>query len=149
MKRSALWLSLFLILFSLGLLTYRILRLGYPVVPTLSGETWRLSIDVSIRPDGTETRLVLALPFEYLGWSTSEETFFSGGMNLSILRQGETRLGILSQSGIEEETTVTYTALIHSRRNRQNRSIPPSRGEFPAWVPEDGKALAKKLVFAW
>ncbi len=149
MKRSALWLSLFLILFSVGLLTYRVLHLGYPVVPTVSGETWRLSIDASIRPDGTETRLVLALPFEYLGWSTIEETFFSGEMNLSILRQGETRLGILSQSGMEEETTVTYTALIHSRRNRENRSIPPSRGEFPTWVPEEGKALAGKLVVAW
>jgi hypothetical protein len=149
MKRSALWLSLLLFLFSVSLLTYRILRLGYPVVPTVSGATWRLSIDASIRPDGTETRLILALPFEYLGWSTIEETFFSGEMNLSILRQGETRLGILSQFGMEEETTVTYTALIHSRLNRQNRSIPPSRGEFPTWVPEAGKALARKLVVAW
>jgi len=33
MKRSALWLSLFLILFSVSLLTYRILRLEYPLVP--------------------------------------------------------------------------------------------------------------------
>jgi len=70
-------------------------------------------------------------------------------MNLSILRQGETRLGILSQFGMEEETTVTYTALIHSHPSRQNRSIPPSRGEFPTWVPDEGKALAKKLVVAW
>jgi len=149
MKRQALWLSLFLILFSVSLLTYRILRLEYPVVPTVSGETWRLSVDASIRPDGTETRLVLALPFEYLGWSTIEETFFSGEMNLNILRQGETRLGILSQFGMEEETTVTYTALIHSRLNRQSRSIPPSRGEFPNWIPEDGKALARKLLVVW
>jgi len=149
MKRSALWLSLFLILFSVSLLTYRILRLEYPLVPTVSGETWRLSIDASIRPDGKETRLILALPFEYLGWTTMEETFFSGEMSLSILRQGETRLGILSESGMEEETTVTYTALIHSRRNRENRSIPPSRGEFPTWVPEEGKTLARKLAVAW
>jgi len=149
MKRSALWLSLLLILFSLGLVTYRILRLGHPIIPTVSGETWRLSVDASIRPDGSETRLILALPFEYVGWSTIEEKVFSGEMSLSILRQGETRLGILSQSGMQEETTVTYTALIHSHPNRQNRSIPPSRGEFPAWVPEDGKVLARKLVVAW
>jgi hypothetical protein len=149
MKRSALWLSLFLFLSSVSLLTYRVLQLGYPVVPTVSGDTWRLSIDASIRPDGTETRLILALPFEYLGWNTIEETFFSGEMNLNILRQGETRLGILSQSGMEEETTVTYTAIVHSRRNRGKRSVPPSRGEFPSWVPEEEKALAGKLVVAW
>jgi len=45
MKRSALWLSLFPHPFQREPFAYRVFQLGYPVVPTVSGETWRLSVD--------------------------------------------------------------------------------------------------------
>jgi hypothetical protein len=148
-KRSALWLSLFLFLFSVGFLTYRILGLGYPIFPTVLGQTWKLSIDALIRPKGTETRVILALPIERSGRIIIEEKISSWEMNLSILKQGETRLAILSQFGMEKETAVTYTALIHFRPKRPTRSIPPSLGDFPASVSEEEKALARKLAAGW
>jgi hypothetical protein len=149
MKRPALWLSLFLLLFSATFLTYRVLGLGYPVVPTVPGQTWQLSIDASIRPKGTDTRLILALPSEQTGRIIIEEKIFSREMNLSILQQGETRLGIWSQSGVVEETAVTYNALIHFRAKRPTRSTPPSLGDFPVSLPEEGKGLARRLVAGW
>ena len=149
MKRSALWLSLLLFLFSVGFLTYRILGLGYPSIPTVPGQTWRFSIDASIRPKGAETLLALALPFEQPGRIIIEERVFSRQMTLTIVKQGENRLGILSEFGMEEETPVTYTAIIHMRPKRPIRSIRPSLGDFPASVPEEGKALARKLVAGW
>jgi hypothetical protein len=149
MKRPALWLSLFLMLVSGGVLTYRILVLGYPVVPTVPGQTWQLSIDALIRPKGTDTRLILALPSEQTGRIIIEEKVFSREMNLSIQQQEATRLGIWSQSGMVEETAVSYSALIHFRTKRPTRSTPPLLGDFPTSVPEEGKGLAKKLVAGW
>jgi hypothetical protein len=149
MKRPALWLSLALILFSAGFLTYRIFGLGYPAIPTVPGQTWQFSIDASIQPKEPETRLFLGLPSERTGRIIIEEKISSRGMNLSILSQGETRLGIWSQTGMGEETVVTYKALIHLRPKRSIRPLPRPFGETPASIPEEGKGLARKLIAGW
>jgi hypothetical protein len=149
MKRPALWLALCLFLLSVGLLAYRILGLGYPVVPTVAGQTWQLSIDAWIRPRGAETHLILALPSEQTGRIIIKENFSSREMNLTILQQGQTRLGLWTQSGMAKETAVTYNALIHFRPKAPTRSTPPSLGDFPASAPEEGKVLARTLVTRW
>ena len=48
MKKPAAWLAFFLFLFTGALLVYRVLVLGYPLLPAAPGQTWAVSIDLYV-----------------------------------------------------------------------------------------------------
>ena len=52
MKRPALWLAVAFFLVSFCLIGYRVIRLGYPLLPTSPVKVWSLTMEIVFEPTG-------------------------------------------------------------------------------------------------
>ena len=150
MKKPAVWLAFALFLFTACLLIYRIVGLGYPLIPAISGQTWQLAIDAYIHTDGPETKVALGLPIDRQDQILIEEKLSLGDMNVTIHREGQDRIGIWSETGTAaEERLVAYRALIHLRPRRALAVDRPVLGAYPTSVKGEAQILAELLVAGW
>jgi len=149
MKKPALWLALFLFLFAGALLFYRVLFLGYPLLPTAPGQTWAISIDLYVETGTEGAKVALGLPAEQAGLMVVEEKISAGAQSLDIHLEGPNRIGIWSVPGNREKTLVNFQTAVYVKRGRLGGdTTPPSRIAPPAEGGEE-EALAKRLVAGW
>jgi hypothetical protein len=148
-KRPAVVLALALLLLAVGLLAYRIVWLGYPVLPTAPGRTWQLLIDAHVKGGDRETTLALALPYEQAGRMLVEERITSGTLNFNLLREEPNRIGVWSGPIGPGEEEVNYRAIILIRPGRISRTLPPPSEKFPAQMEKEERALAEHLARNW
>ncbi len=79
-----------------ALIGYRVIFLGYPLVPTIPGKAFKVTFEAALRgTPGQETSLRVALPGNQEGLSVAEEHSLSGILNFGILLDRETRWGSL------------------------------------------------------
>jgi hypothetical protein len=148
-KRPVAFLALALFLLPAVLLVYRIVWLGYPVLPTAPGRTWQLIIDVRARTESPRTKIALALPRDHAGSIVVEERVSSGAYAFNLLTEGANRIGVWSGSTSRGTTEVQYQATILSRPARQREThIPAPRPYLPSVEKED-QALAERLTRGW
>jgi hypothetical protein len=102
----------------MGLAAYRIMSLGYPLLPTAPGRTWQLQIDTHIEGGPGETILELALPHDQAGQLLVEEKVTSGALDFNIIRSGAARLGTWSGRVGPKEEEVVYQAVVLVQANR-------------------------------
>jgi hypothetical protein len=148
-KRPAVWLALVLFFLTAALLTYRIVWLGYPVLPTAPGRTWQLLIDAHIKGRTGETTLALAVPNEQLGQMLVEEKVSSGALHFNLLREGPNRIGVWRGTIGPGEEEINYRAIILIRPGRSSRVGPPTLENSPPMVSKDEQALAERLTKNW
>jgi hypothetical protein len=144
-KRPAVVLSLALFLLTACLLIYRIVRLGYPILPTDPGRTWQLLIDAHVKGGNGETALSLALPSEQAGRMLIEEKVKSGALNFSLFQKGPNRIGTWSGSIDSGEEEINYRAIILSRPGRSFKVDPPTAEKIPPRIEKEEKAIADRL----
>jgi len=149
MKKPALWLALALFLFSAGFLVYRIVGLGYPLIPTAPGQTWELSMEVYIKSGSGETKVALGLPAEQFTRMVVEEKISSEAQSVNFSREGPNRIGIWSFPGNQADELITYRATIHVRTKQGKKDKTPELGSFPPQIGEEEQALATRLVSGW
>ena len=141
MRRPAL-LACVLVLLSIALVLYRIVLLGYPVLPMAPGQAWQLSIDVNLSPRDGESALSLALPLEHTGKMIIEEHVLSGIYFFNTLREEPNRMGVWSGSHVSGPAVISYRATIldHPRYSVVTQS--PLLGQHrPAISREERKTL--------
>jgi len=149
LKRPAVLLAIALLALSMGLAAYRVISLGYPLLPTASGRTWQLQIDTHIEGGPGETTLELALPHEQAGQVLVEEKVTSGALDFNLLRSGATRLGTWSgRIGLKEEEIV-YQAIILVQANRPPAKLPLPAENTPSKLEKNEQALAERLAAGW
>ena len=96
MKHTAAVLTVALLLLSATLISYRILWLGYPVLPTVPGKAWLVSMDAHVRADTKEATVMIGLPATYGERMVVEERINSGTLSFNLLRQGPNQIGVWS-----------------------------------------------------
>ncbi len=150
MKRPVFYLAGALFLLAGLLVLYRVIWLGYPVLPTAPGITWQLLIDAHIVPLQEESTLSLGLPLEHTGTMIVEERVFSGMYTFNTLKLGPNRIGIWSGSGVSRPEEITYqaTILIRPRRDFIAPSSPLLSPYPPAMGPEEQQVI-EKLASPW
>src|SRR5512137_3164248 len=131
MKRPAVVLAAALLALSLGLASYRVISLGYPLLPTAPGRTWQLQIDTHVEGGPAETTLELALPHDEAGQLLVEEKVTSGPLDFNILRSGAARLGTWSGRIGPKEEEIVYQAVVLVQANRPPDRLPPSTEKTP------------------
>jgi hypothetical protein len=105
MKRPAVWLAVALLFLSFAFISYRILWLKYPVLPTAPGKAWQLNIEAYIRADQKEVSVMIGLPHTDAGGIVVEERITSGKLTLNLLREGPNQVGIWSGDVGQSQTT--------------------------------------------
>lgn len=149
MKRPAAVLAVALLALSMGLAAYRVMSLGYPLLPTASGRTWQLQIDTHLEGGPGETTLELALPHDQAGQLLVEEKVTSGPLDFNILRSGAARLGTWSGRIGAKEEEVVYQAVVLVQANRPPDKMPPSSERTPSRLEKNEQALAERLASGW
>lgn len=149
MKRPAVLLAVSLLALSLGLAAYRIISLGYPLLPTASGGTWQLQIDAHIEGGPGETTLELALPHEQAGQVLVEEKVTSGALDFNILRSGPTRIGTWSGRIGSNEEEIGYQSVVLVQAHRPREWLTPPAGKESSRLDSNEQALAGRLAAGW
>ena len=149
MKRPAVLLAIVLLFLSMCLVAYRIVSMGYPLLPTATGRTWQLQIDTHFEGGPGETTLELALPHEQVGQVLVEEKVTSGALDFNILRSGKTRVGTWSGRIGPKEEAIVYQAIILVQPNRPPEKEPPSSQKMPSRMEKTEQALAERLAGNW
>ena len=67
MKHTAVVLAVALLLLSAALISYRVIWLGYPVLPTAPGKAWQVSMDAHVKADKKEATVMIGLPAQLRG----------------------------------------------------------------------------------
>ena len=126
MKRPGVAPAAALFLLTCILILYRIVWLGYPVLPAVKGQAWQLLVSVYVAPgEEGSVRLSLALPREHTGYMIAEERFLSGAYALDTMTEGPNRFGVWSAESIDAPQEISYRATIHSRPPSASRSNRP------------------------
>jgi len=84
--RSRQWVVLSLLLVLLGGITfaYKVVRLGYPVLPDETGEQWLVQARLEIEPVKGPVRASLLLPVRSTGFTVTNESFISRDFGLTL-----------------------------------------------------------------
>jgi hypothetical protein len=149
-KRPVAFLVLGLFLLTALVILYRVVRLGYPVLPTAPGQAWLLSAHAHVKPDRGSISLSMGFPSEYANRVILEERVSSEGLNFNIIDEGRNRFGVWSGDGVPTtEELVTYRATILLRHRRFAGKGPEAAGRVSLSVGSAEAAFARRLVSRW
>ena len=148
-KHPAVVLAVGLLLLSAALITYRILRLGYPIFPTAPGRAWQVSMDAYVKAGEKETRVLIGLPFSYGERIVVEERINSGTLNFNLLRQGPNQIGVWSGNPGAGAEVIHYSGTLLFRPRRTVDQKPPELEPYPTSIGKEEEALAQRLVGRW
>jgi len=151
MKKSpALAVALFLFVLSAALVGYRIFFLGYPVFPTVTETSWRLSAQAEVEPgQADEIQILLALPVENAGRVISEERIFSSSLTAGLSREGPNRFCQWRGDSESKNVDISYEATILLRPGKTpEKGIPPVP-EDSGWIDREDLQLAERLARPW
>jgi hypothetical protein len=149
MKHPATVLAAALLILSAGLISYRILWLGYPVLPTVPGKAWQVSMDAYVKADKKEAAIMIGLPFSYGERIVVEEKINSGTLNFNLLRQGPNQIGVWSGTPGAGEEAIHYSATLLFQPKRAVNMKPPQFEPYPANIEKKEEALAQRLTGKW
>lgn len=149
MRRPGFLPAAVLCLLTCVLVLYRILWLGYPVLPVAKGQTWQLLVNVYVTPKDEQSVLTLALPSEQIGNMVVEERILSGMHAFHIQTQGLNRFGVWSGAGVDRPEEIQYRGTIHSLPRRSVAIQSPLLGPFPSTMNREEQSLAEGVAMKW
>ncbi len=143
MSKSRQWIVLSLSLILLGglVLAYKVVRLGFPLLPDQTSEQWTIQVRLEMHPDQGSVRASLLLPTRSSGYRVSDEHFISRGFGLTVEEEPLRRQADWAIRRLQEPKTLYYRAtVIPDTRERSFAGKPP----FPP-VPELEEPWASAL----
>jgi hypothetical protein len=152
MKRPSLWLAVVFFLAAFSLIGYRVLRLGYPLLPTIPEKVWGLTLEIFFEPtgeNGKEIEIRANLPQSRLGQAVIEQKDLSGSLQFNLLTEGLNQIGVWSGDP-EEGRALSYRATVLLNPKRLAKPKPPGPESFPAIIADKSEQLlARRLVERW
>ena len=118
-------LALALFALTIMIVTYRIVWLKYPVLPTVPGQVWQLSFEARVEPQEREIMVAVGLPSEQKGRVLVEERISSDMLNFNLFQEGNNRVGLWSGSS-KEAALITYKDMLLLRPRRFPASENPT-----------------------
>ena len=135
MKRTQLLIIVgVLIATALGIFSYKVTQLGYPVVPDLDSDTWTLEAKVSFRGQGDPVTLRLALPESEGQFSVVDESFIASGFGIETTTDETGRRAVFERRAQDGNAVVFYRAKLISVDRRlgssENRPTPEAVSDY-------------------
>ena len=122
-----------LIAAALGIFSYKVTRLGFPVVPNLDSDTWTIEAKISFRGRGDPVTLRLALPNSEGPFTVVDESFVASGFGVETDNSEAGRLAIFERRAQDGNAVLFYSAKLISvdqRYSPQNRPTPDAVSDF-------------------
>lgn len=148
MKRRLFILLALLLLLPTLTIGYRVIWLGYPLIPTIPGSVWQFVVSADVVGTDGGVHIVLAVPGSSGVRAVTDEQIVSGALDFSLAQRGANRLGVWSlQSGVALQP-LSYSAqlLVDSR---QEKVTPPKLGPYPEAVSPEEQRVAERLTRQW
>ena len=149
MKRPAVLLAVLLVAASASLITYRVVRLGYPLLPAATKKVWQLSMEGLVRPDKEEIAVSIAVPYTHGPQTVTEERFTPGGFSFNLVREGPSEIGVWSGKTGPAGEVIGYRATVLVRPTRSIRARSMEPGTYPASFEKGDQELARGLAARW
>lgn len=146
MKHPAVVIVVILLLVPLILIGYRIVWLGYPLFPTVQGETWQVSMEAHIKPGEKEINMAVGLPFPSTNIKVLEERITSGTLSFNLLREEANRFGVWFGSINSEGEIISYQATVLIRARQSVKEQIPTLDPYVSAIGIEELNLAKVLV---
>ena len=150
MRRSVTLLVLGLFILAALTIFYRVVWLGYPVLPTAPGDAWQLSVHAHAKPDKGNVSVAIGIPSEYANRVVLEERVASGILNFNIFTEDRNRFGVWSGKDVSPgEELITYRATILLRHRRFARVGPEATDVQPLPISKTEQDVTRRLVSRW
>ncbi len=149
MKRPAVLLAVFLFAVTAALITYRVVRLEYPLFPASAVRVWQLSIEGLVEAGQKEMDVAISLPYTHGGQTVTEERITSGGLDFTLLRQGVNRSGEWSGKTGPAGAVIGYRAIVLLKPSKSSRTRPMPAGPYPPSFSEGDRELASRIADRW
>ena len=121
MKRTQLFIIVgALIAAALGIFSYKVTRLGYPVVPNLDSDTWTIEAKISFRGRGDPVTLRLALPHSEGPFTVVDETFVASGFGVETETEETGRRAVFERRAQDGNAVIFYSAKLVAVDQRYN-----------------------------
>ncbi len=149
MNRPSILLAVALLIVSFALISYRILRLKYPIFPAAPEKVWQLSMDAHVMGGEKETTVMIGVPYTHRGQIVVEERISSGPLSFNLLREGPNQIGVWSGAISPAGQVIGYRSTIRVQPQRLLRSEEPKLEPYPKNIGKKEQKLAKRLVEKW
>ena len=107
-----------LAVFGLGLFTFKVWVLGYPLQAVKTADRWDVQARVSFEGRGEPARVELGLPRTSPGLAIQEEQFVSRGFGLSTRGTAGSRYAIWTQRRVAGPKTLYYRAVVQTAKTQ-------------------------------
>lgn len=126
------------------LTAYRVIGLGFPLLPGEYREVWTIQSKASFRPHEGPVEAQLALPPELGGWRILEEHFASSGFGLSVVENanGE-RLARWTRQSIDQPTTLYFKFQAYRAGEAPLPDMPVTGLQKPRLTPEQDLVMSR------
>jgi len=131
LSKSRQWIFLSLTLLLVGglMIAYKVVRLGYPLLPDQTSEQWTIQARLELHPDRGAVRASLLLPSRSSGYILSDEHFISRGFGLTLEEDTFRRQADWAIRRLREPKTLYYRATVipdtRERRFAERPDYPP------------------------
>jgi hypothetical protein len=124
-----------LIAFGLGLTTYKVARLGLPLLPGEFREVWTIESKLAFKPASGPVQVELKMPESLGGWVVLDEHFASSGFGFAVDDESGRREARWTRQALEHPTTLYYKIQAY----RANVDALP---DYPARVADEPRLEA-------
>ncbi|HET6565076.1 MAG TPA: UUP1 family membrane protein [Xanthomonadales bacterium] len=147
MKRNSQWVSLSLLLMTLGVavFAYKVVRLGYPPYPDMQSAAWTVQAKLELTPEKGAVRASLALPARPSGYNLAQENFVSRGFGLTVKEGRFNREADWAIRRLREPVSLYYRVLVIPD-TRQSSFAPRPDYPQPPELEEPYATAARDLV---
>jgi hypothetical protein len=150
-KYRVLFIALILILLTALLMGYRMVWLGYPLVPTAPGTSWQFTLDTRVVSEPGIFSLALGLPSESTDRMITEERTASQDFEFTLVQKEVNRIGLwesLNEENHRQEHIITYSAVILTSPRGLGKRKAPVPPPYPARLSQEERELVQRLVQA-
>jgi len=130
-------------------MAYRVVWLGYPLLPTVPAKAWKLSMQAHLKPDPRGVTLKVGLPATEGSQMVMEETITSDSLRFTLERMTENRIGVWTGNPGPDGEVVGYQATVLIRRREAYRNPSPPLGPYPMGVSLDDQQFLGRIASGW
>ncbi len=145
MSKHRQWIVLSLLLLMLGglIFAYKVMWLGFPVMPDLTSKAWTVQVRLEIQPEDGPVRAELKLPSRSRGFTLSRENFISRGFGLTLDEETFRRQADWAIRELHEPRTLYYRATIIPETGKRRFASRPGNPQTPQLEEPFATALAE------
>ena len=145
-KRHLYWLSGVLALVGLLAAAYKVLVMGFPLIPDSVTERWDVEARVQFNALGGKTRVSIAVPSSGGSLLLVDEGFVSRGFGLITERDSGNRISSWSRRKTQGRHTLYYRATVQLSENPPLAGAAKPPAVTPSWLEGSALAAAQTLI---